>query len=161
MNGFWFHEKCPSVLFITFKHHHVSTANEPKKKKKWWWGALSPPTPALLALSCTCQSSGHQSPCPREDSGRRQGTCCQPPSCLAQPGWQLRLIASPCLFKSHPSTSFFHPCQVPGPHLHPQPPLPLGLAGFPQTNVLFLALMDILALQPLLHTRLNTMPILI
>ena len=117
--------------------------------------------PHCLPLSCTCQSSGHQSPCPREDRGRRQGTCCQPPSCLAQPSWQLRLIASPCLFKSHPSTSFFHPCQVPVPHLHPQPPLPLGLAGFPRTNVLFLALMDILALQPLLNTRLNTMPILI
>lgn len=112
-----------------------------------------------LPLSCTCQSSGHQSPCPKEDGERRQGPCCQPPSCLAQPGWQLRLIASPRLFKSHPLTSFSHPCQVPGPHLHPQPPLPLGLASFPRTNVLFLPLMDILALQPLLHTRLNIMPI--
>ena len=131
------------------------TANEPKKKGTSSLLQLQP----CLPLSCTCQSSGHQSPCPREDGERRQGPCCQPRSCLAQPGWQLRLIASPCLFKSHPSTSFSHPCQVPGPHLHPQPPLPLGLASFPRTNVLFLALMDILALQPLLHTRLNTMPI--
>ena len=44
MNSFWFHEKCQSILFITFKHHHVSAANEPKRA-----GGLSPPTPTLLA----------------------------------------------------------------------------------------------------------------
>lgn len=151
MNGFWFHEECQSALFIMFKHHHVSTANEPKKSDQ-----LSPPTPALLAPLLHLSKLWAPIALPKGGWREKAGAVL---SAAQLSGWQLRLIASPCLFKSQPSTSFSHPCQVPGPHLHPQPPLPLGLASFPRTNVLFLALMDILALQPLLHTRLNTMPI--
>lgn len=42
------------------------------------------------------------------------------------------------------------PCQIPCPHLRPQPtpPCPPRWARFPSTKVFFLALMDVLARQP-------------
>lgn len=156
MNSFWFHEKCQSVLFITFKHHHVSTANEPKKG-----GGLSPPTPTLLAPLLHLSKLWAPIALPKGGQREKAGDALS----AAQLSGTARLAArAHCLSMSFQVTSInilFHPCQVPGPHLHPQPPLPLGLAGFPRTNVLFLALMDVLALQPLLHTRLNTVPVLI
>jgi len=130
------------------------TANEPKKRDQ-----LFPPSPALLAP--LLHLSKLWAPIALPKGGRREEAGAVLSAAQLSGTAQLAAQAH-CLSVSFQVTSInilFHPCQVPGPHLHPQPPLPLGLASFPRTNVLFLALMDILALQPLLHTRLNTMPI--
>lgn len=68
----------------------MSTANEPKSDQ------LSP-TPALLAPLLHLSKLWAPIALPKEDGEKAGAVLSTPPSCLAQPGWQLRLIASPHL----------------------------------------------------------------
>ena len=106
MNSFWFHEKCQSVLFITFKHHHVSTANEPKKGG----GALSSnshtacPSPApVKALGTNCPAQGRT-----EGEGRG------------------RAVSRPAVWHSPAGSSGSLPLHVFSSHIHQHPFSPLS-----------------------------------
>lgn len=110
-----------------------------------------------LSFSCTCQSSGWPALFPGR--GLRERARDMPSAAQLSGSAQLEAQAHwlSISFEVTSINSLFSPCHVPGPHLHPQPTL--ALACFPWTKVLFLTLMDILALQPLLHTGLNTIPV--
>lgn len=130
-----FHEECQSALFIMFKHHHVSTANEPKRNDQ-----LSPPTPALLAP--LLHLSKLWAPIALPKGGWRESVAVLSAAQLSGTAWLA--AQAHCLSASFQVTSInilSHPCQVPGPHVHPQPPLPLGLASFPR-NKCFISPID-------------------
>lgn len=133
------------------KNHHVLTANKPKTVL-----ALSFNSNAACPSPAPVKSVGTNCPALGEGWQKGQGTCCRQPSCLSQPSWKLRLIASPSLFKSHPSTSFFHPVRFLAPTSTPAH----SWIGLLSLKKCFISRIDgYLGTAPLLYTGVNTVPI--
>lgn len=100
---------------------------------------------------------GYQLPCPGSRGRRERAvdllSAAQLSGTAQLDAWAHCLSS---LFTSYPSTPLFHPVRFLAPTPAPSPPP--GWARFPRTKVFFLALMDILARQPLSHTGWNPNP---
>lgn len=118
--------RCQSALFIVFQASSCSRLPIGKSDQ-----LLSSNSSSACPSPCTCQSSGHQSPCPKGGGWREgRGRAVSRPAVWHSPAGSSGSLPLR-IFSSHTSTltSFSHPCQVPG-YVHPRPPLPLGLASF-------------------------------